>query len=148
MGVMVGNMQASRENITVLLVEDNEIDIMGVQRAFTQSHLPNPIVVARNGEEALTMLRDGKSVAKPYMILLDLNMPRMNGIEFLREARKDPALKPSIVFVLTTSKAPEDVDSAYAHNIAGYIVKEAGTGGFINAVGLLDYYSRIVEFPD
>jgi CheY-like chemotaxis protein len=140
-------MAAKKENITILLVEDNDVDVMGVKRAFNQSNLQNPIVVARNGLEALEKLRDGVSVKKPYLVLLDLNMPRMNGIEFLQEARRDPNLQSSIVFVLTTSKAQDDKDRAYKHNIAGYLTKEKGTAGFIDAVGLLDRYTSVVEFP-
>lgn len=133
--------------VSVLLVDDDAVDVMGVQRAFRQSELQNTIVVASNGLEALEKLRDGKSISRPYMVLLDLNMPKMNGIEFLEEARSDPDLKSSIIFVLTTSKDSEDKEKAYKHNIAGYIVKDRTTGGFINAAGLLSQYSRVVEFP-
>lgn len=131
---------------TVLLVDDDEIDIMGVKREFKRSNLENPVVVASNGLEALEKLRNG-SVPYPRMILLDLNMPKMNGIEFLKEARRDPELKETIIFVLTTSNAEEDKRAAYAHNIAGYIVKDRSSGGFVDAADLLDKYSRVVEFP-
>ncbi|MCD8526094.1 MAG: response regulator [Alphaproteobacteria bacterium] len=143
----MGTKVHQKEDVTVLVVEDNDIDVMGIQRAFSRAELSNPVVIARNGVEALDKLRDGASVPKPYMILLDLNMPRMNGIEFLHETRNDPALKSSIVFVLTTSKDQSDKSKAYEHNVAGYIVKERGNSEFIDAAELLNYYTRVVEFP-
>ena len=135
------------KNVTVLVVEDDEVDIMGIRRAFKDSNLINPIVVAPDGHEALAMLRDGTTIAKPYIVLLDLNMPRMSGLEFLEEARRDPKLKESVVFILTTSNAPDDKKTAYAHNIAGYIVKNGTTGGFIDAASLLNHYARVCELP-
>ena len=139
-------MQTKREAVTVLLVEDDEVDVMGVRRAFKKSHIENNIVVATDGQDALTKLRDGKSVPRPYLVLLDLNMPRMSGIEFLEAARQDPGLHGSIVFVLTTSKDERDKQKAYNYNVAGYIVKERMEQGFINAAGLLDQYTQINEF--
>lgn len=137
----------SKDLLTILLVEDNEIDVMGVKRAFRQSECPYPIVVARNGVEALEKLREGKDVKKPYLILLDLNMPRMNGIEFLEEVRGDQQLKSSIIYILTTSKAPDDKEKVYRHNVAGYIVKEVGDGGFIDVASFMEHYCNTVEFP-
>jgi CheY-like chemotaxis protein len=134
-----------REDITIFLVEDNEVDVMGVQRAFKKSNFPNPIVVAGNGQEALSKLRDGKSVPRPYLVLLDLNMPKMNGIEFLEEIRKDNELRSAIVFVLTTSNATDDRNKTSEQNVAGYIVKGKETGGFINVVNLLNQYAQVCE---
>ncbi|HYD18419.1 MAG TPA: response regulator [Patescibacteria group bacterium] len=142
------NIQAgtTSDNVTVLIVDDDEVDVMGVRRAFVKSGLDNPLVVVENGQAALDKLREDE-VAKPYLVLLDLNMPRMGGIEFLCEARKDARLHKAIVFVFTTSKAEEDKCRAYQHNVAGYIVKDRSAGGFINAVELLHKYARNVEFP-
>ena len=140
-------MSSLRNKVSVLLIEDNEVDVMGVKRAFSQSKLDNPIIVASDGREALEKLRDGKSVNKPYLVLLDLNMPRMNGIEFLQEARKDPALRSAIIFVLTTSNTPEDKNKAYSHSIAGYMVKNSTQGGFIDAASMLNHYASLIEFP-
>lgn len=136
----------AQKTVNVLLVDDDEVDIMGVKREFKKSDFSNPVVVANNGLEALEKLRDG-SVAHPCMVLLDLNMPKMNGLEFLSEVRQDPTLKEMIVFVLTTSKAENDIKKAYAHNIAGYIVKDRTDEGFINTASLLDQYTKLVEFP-
>jgi CheY-like chemotaxis protein len=132
--------------VTVLLVDDDDVDVMGVKRAFSELKIANPIVVAGNGIEAFEILR-GEKINRPFLILLDLNMPRMNGIEFLEEIRKDPHFMDSVVFVLTTSKAEEDRCEAYKHNVAGYIVKEHVGKGFLNAVELLDHYWRVVEMP-
>lgn len=132
--------------LTVLLVEDDEVDIMAVKRAFDKAKIANPVIVAHDGIEALEKLRSG-DVSRPFLILLDLNMPRMNGLEFLDEIRNDDDLKASVVFVLTTSKAEEDKWAAYQRNIAGYIVKENVGREFLDAVSLLDHYWRVVELP-
>lgn len=136
----------SPTDITILLIEDDEVDVMGVRRAFDDYGLTNPIEVVPNGMDALEKLRAG-SIKSPYLVLLDLNMPRMNGIEFLHIIRNDPMLQKMIVFVLTTSRAPEDKDKAYRHNVAGYLTKDGASGGYINAAHLLDQYARIVELP-
>ena len=137
----------NKDGVTILLVEDDEVDVMGVERAFKQSNLNHAIIVAPDGQEALKKLRDGKSVPHPYLMLLDLNMPRMNGLEFLAEIRQDPELHNAIVFVLTTSSDSGDKQKAYQHNIAGYIVKGLFGESFINTAGLLDLYTQINEFP-
>jgi CheY-like chemotaxis protein len=134
------------DQVRILLVEDDDVDIMGIRRAFGHAKIANPIIVARDGVEALQKLRAGE-VPRPYLILLDLNMPRMNGLEFLAELRADAALRDSIVFVLTTSQAEEDMCAAYQRNIAGYLVKENVGREFLDAVGLLDCYWRVIEFP-
>jgi len=132
---------------TILLVEDDDIDAMSVMRAFNKLRIANPIVRAKDGMIALELLRNG-TVTKPYIMLLDLNMPRMGGLEVLTELRKDENLKNSIVFVLTTSKDDEDKLAAYDQNIAGYIVKEKLQHGFDELVKLLDHYWRLVELPE
>jgi CheY-like chemotaxis protein len=136
----------SHEEITVLLVDDDDVDVMGVKRAFAKARIRNTIVVARDGLEALEYLRSG-AVKKPYLILLDLNMPRMSGLEFLETIRGDSKLKDAIVFVLTTSKSEQDKWAAYQRNIAGYIVKENVGTEFLDAISLLDMYWKIIEFP-
>lgn len=137
---------ALSKEVTVLLVDDDEVDVMGVHRAFKDLKIGNPIAHAEDGMRALQILRNGE-IKRPFLVLLDLNMPRMNGIEFLQEIRSDENLKDTIVFVLTTSKAEEDRHKAYKQNVAGYIVKESVGSGFLNAVELLDHYWRVVEMP-
>ncbi|MGE4322202.1 MAG: response regulator [Sphingobium sp.] len=136
--------------VNLLLVEDDEVDVQGLKRAFAKSRIANPITVARDGIEALEMLRGEnghEKLPKPHLILLDLNMPRMNGIEFLETIRADDDLKCSVVFMITTSKADEDKARAYGHNVAGYIVKQDPANTFMEAVSLLEHYWKIVEFP-
>lgn len=135
------------KHATILLVEDDDIDAMCVQRAFQKLKIGNPIVRAKDGVEALDLLKED-SVSRPFLILLDLNMPRMGGLEMLEELRNTPQLKNNVVFVLTTSKDDEDKFAAYDKNIAGYILKENLQNGFDELVKLLDHYWRIVELPD
>lgn len=140
----------SSGTVNVLLVEDNEVDVEGIQRAFQRYKIRNPVVVARDGIEALDMLRgggDAASIPRPYMILLDLNLPRMDGIEFLEELRRDSALHDSIVFVLTTSQEDDDKLASYNLNVAGYMVKSRVGEGFMGLCEMLDCYWRIIEFP-
>jgi CheY-like chemotaxis protein len=137
--------------VNLLLVEDDEVDVQGLKRAFAKSRIGNPITVARDGIEALEFLRgeNGRTkLSKPVLILLDLNMPRMNGLEFLEAIRADEDLKKSIVFMITTSKAEEDKARAYEQHVAGYIVKQDPANTFMQAVALLEHYWRIVEFPE
>lgn len=136
--------------IRVLLVDDDEVDRMAVRRAFAELKIANPITVSDDGLHALDILRgnDPIKLERPYVIILDLNMPRMNGIEFLHELRADPGLKDAVVFVLTTSNDDEDKVAAYRHNIAGYILKSDVANGFMQAVSMLDHYWRVVELVE
>ena len=130
----------------ILLVEDDDIDALSVMRAFSKLKIANPIVRAKDGIEALEILKN-QEIEHPYLILLDLNMPRMGGLELLNTLRNDPSLETSVVFVLTTSKDDEDKLAAYKQHIAGYIVKEKLDDGFEDLVKLLDHYWRLVELP-
>lgn len=136
--------------VHLLLIEDDQVDAEAIQRAFRQQRIANPFIVVPDGVEALKALRgeDGYDpVPKPYLILLDLNMPRMNGIEFLQALRRDPELQRSIVFVLTTSDREEDKLAAYEEHVAGYILKSRAGEDFLEVIKLLRTYWRIVEFP-
>ncbi len=137
--------------ISILLVEDDEVDVMNIQRAFKKNHITNPVHVAGNGLEALAMLRglDGreKLTPAPKIILLDINMPKMNGIEFLTELRTDPELRAISVFVLTTSDEEKDRVAAYDMNVAGYILKPVEPGKFMEAVKTLDVFWSLIELP-
>ena len=139
----------SDKTVTFLLVEDDEIDIEAVQRGFGELRIANPLIVARDGVEALEILRGDEKppLKQPYMILLDLNMPRMNGIEFLAKLREDSVHRDAIVFVLTTSKSDEDRVAAYDKHVAGYIIKSDIREGFDRALDMVDKYWRVVEFP-
>jgi len=135
----------------LLLVDDDEIDVMTVQRAFKKNNITNELFVATNGLEALAMLRGNDNFpiipTDRRLILLDLNMPKMGGIEFLRELRADPVLKPTPVIVLTTSNEEKDKVEAYNLNVAGYIVKPVTFSKFVEAVGTLNKYWTFSEMP-
>lgn len=135
------------KQLHILLVEDDEVDILNVKRAFEKNKITNPLYVASHGLEALAMLRDGSVPNKRRIVLLDLNMPRMNGIDFLRELRKDPELHTIPVVVLTTSNAERDKVDAYDLNVAGYLVKPVTFPGFAELMATLNKYWMLVEIP-
>ncbi len=136
--------------VSLLLVEDDEMEVITLKRAMKALKLANPLLRAGDGIEALDILRgkNGREKLKPpYIILLDINMPRMNGLEFLAEVREDSELRASIIFVLTTSSADEDIMKSYDHNVAGYIVKGDAETTLYKAFSMLDYYWTLVQFP-
>lgn len=142
--------QGGTTAVTILLVEDDDGDAKAVRRAFDKAKIANPIQRAQDGIEALELLRGdsgAKKVKNPVLLLVDLNMPRMNGIELVRTLRNDPELRRTIVFLLTTSKSEEDIAAAYDLNVAGYIVKQNAGVDFLNLVGMIDSYWKIVELP-
>ena len=135
----------TEQNATVLIVEDDEVDVELVTRGLKKRSLPFGVHAMTDGSRALEFLRQELTPdqRQRLIILLDLNMPRMNGHEFLAELRRDETLRNSIVFVLTTSSLDADRSNAYSNNVAGYFVKS-------NIEGLLDMlgiYADHVEFP-
>lgn len=144
------NMQEEKL-INILLVEDDSVDVMNVQRAFKKNNITNPLHIAFNGVEALNMLRGTNGKPKlnpmPRIILLDINMPKMNGLEFLRELRMDTELKSISVFVMTTSNDDQDKIEAYSLNVAGYILKPLSFEKFVNVVAVLSNYWKLCEQP-
>jgi len=143
---MSGELRDYKE-VTILLVDDDDVDAMGVNRALKKLKILNPIVRACNGMEGLVLLRDPDAIRRPYIILLDINMPCMTGLEMLAELRKDANLSSSVVFILTTSKTDEDKCAAYQQHIAGYIVKNQVGDGFTQVMEMLECYWRVVELP-
>ncbi len=131
----------------ILLVEDDQIDQMNVKRAFERNKIMNPLYIAENGVEALEMLRDGRVPGERRLILLDLNMPRMNGIEFLKNLRADPNLGHTPVVVLTTSNDEQDKVNAYDFNVAGYLLKPVTFTNFVELTAALNKYWTLVELP-
>ena len=138
-----------QHEVRILLVEDDEIDAEAVIRGFRAAKIANDITVARDGVEALQMLRGvgEEGLPRPNIVLLDLNMPRMNGIEFLEELRRDPEFTDTVVFVLTTSIAEEDRNRSYQEHVAGYMVKSDVGPSFKKAVGMLKRYWTTVVLP-
>ena len=137
----------SGELLNILLVEDDDVDVMNVKRAFEKNHITNPLFVAHDGVEALAQLRGGEIPKGRRIVLLDLNLPRMNGIEFLREVRNDPHLRSIPVVVLTTSNDDVDKIEAYKLNAAGYLVKPVTFANFCEAMVTLNKYWMLVELP-
>lgn len=133
-------------NTPILLVEDDQVDVMTVKRALKEIHVTNPVVNVENGEEALKYLRDPKSV-KPCIILLDLNMPIMNGIEFMQVAKRDAQLKRIPVVVLTTSEEQQDKVSSFDLGVAGYMAKPVDYRQFVEVMRTIDAYWTISELP-
>jgi len=130
-----------------LLVEDDSVDAMTVKRAFKDLKVLNPLVLTANGEEALQYLRS-KSNKKPCVTLLDLNMPKMNGIEFLKVVKADEVLKKIPVVVLTTSKEESDIVESFKLSVAGYIVKPVDYKKFVEAIRAIELYWTLSELPD
>ena len=136
-----------KKTLHILLVEDDEVDILNVRRAFEKNKITNPLYVAANGLEALNMLRGGQVPASRRIVLLDLNMPKMNGIDFLRELRRDMKLRSIPVVVLTTSNAEKDKVEAFNLNVAGYLVKPVTFPSFVDLMAALNKYWTLVDMP-
>jgi CheY-like chemotaxis protein len=140
----------TNQALNILLVDDDDVSAESVMRSLGKSGVDFPVVLAENGVVALDILRGRhpeSQVCDPYVILLDLNMPRMNGFEFLTELRKDSELSSAVVFVLTTSDIPADIVRAYQENIAGYMVKSAVGPQFMRLVNFLEKYREANSFP-
>ena len=133
--------------LNILLVDDDEVDVMTVRRAFTKANIANQLYVATDGIEALALLRTEGIPTSRRLVLLDLNMPRMSGIEFLREVRADPALQALTVVVLTTSNEDRDRVDAYQLNVAGYLLKPVTFAAFADVMATLNKYWTLMEMP-
>jgi CheY-like chemotaxis protein len=133
--------------LNILLVEDDEVDVMNVKRAFERNNVSNPLFVAGNGLEGLEILRGDEMPRERRLVLLDLNMPKMNGIEFLQALRADPELAATPVVVLTTSNDDQDKIDAYNLNVAGYLLKPVTFSNFCERMTTLNKYWTLVEMP-
>ena len=136
-----------RSTKPILLVEDDQVDAMTVKRALKDIKVTNRLDITNNGEEALAFLKNPEN-EKPGIILLDLNMPKMNGIEFLRIAKSDDDLKKIPVVVLTTSKEEQDKVSSFNLGVAGYMIKPVDYLKFVEVVKTIDLYWTLSELPD
>lgn len=136
------------ERVTnILLVDDDVVDVMNVRRAFERGHITNPLWTAVDGIEGLALLRSGKIPAERRVVLLDINMPRMSGLEMLREMRADPALQMIPVVMLTTSNDDRDLIEAYRLNVAGYLLKPVTFVAFVELMTAMNQYWTLVELP-
>ncbi len=140
-----------RENIPILLVEDDDVDAENVVRAFKKNKINNPLYITGNGEEALALLKreglysDPKTYEIPGIVLLDINMPVMNGIEFLRIIKSEDEFKHIPVVVLTTSKEESDRTESFKLSVAGYILKPVDFKDFIEVIETIDHYWTLSE---
>lgn len=144
-------MTSASSTVNILLVEDDHVDTQAFMRSLAKQKIVNPVLIARDGIEALEILRgqNGKqSISRPYVIMLDLNMPRMDGFQFLAAVREDPELRTSLIFVLTTSNDEKDKAQAYDHLIAGYFLKSDVADGFMNIVQMIEHFVLVVQFPN
>lgn len=130
--------------VTILLVEDDDVDIKALKWAFNKLRILNPVEVARDGVEAWEILQ---AMPRPFLIITDINMPRMNGLELLKKIRQSEELRDSIVFVLTTSNDEQDKFDAYNLNVAGYMLKSDMGTSFMRAIELVENYWKVVELP-
>lgn len=135
-----------RSKKPILLVEDDEVDVLTVRRALRDLEVENELVVAGNGEEALEILKDPDQV-QPCIILLDLNMPRMNGLEFLRHVREKSCARGVPIVVLTTSRQDRDIVDGFDLNVAGYMVKPVDYRKFVEVIHAIDLYWTLSELP-
>lgn len=143
-------MAQRRYPVTILLVEDDDVEAERVTRAFRHAGCDLAIRRAWDGIEALAILRreTPPPLDSPVIVLLDLKMPRMDGIQFLDELRADASLRQTLVFVLTTSQNEQDRIRAYERQVAGYILKTKARAGFSEVVHMLDNYSKLIDFPE
>jgi CheY-like chemotaxis protein len=136
----------SENMYNILVVEDDEVDRINIERAFKKGRIINTLYFAKDGQEALDLIH-AKQVKIPLLILLDLNMPRMNGIDFLKNLRATPGWETVPVVVLTTSNMEKDKVDAYNMMVAGYVVKPVELSDFIDAVSRIGSYWSLCEFP-
>ena len=130
----------------ILLVEDDVVDVLTVKRAMRELKITNSLLVAGNGEEALEILKNPDTPI-PALILLDINMPRMNGIEFLEHAKSDAQLRTIPVVMLTTSEADRDRVESFKLGVAGYMLKPVDYGRFVETIRTVHVYWTLSQMP-
>jgi CheY-like chemotaxis protein len=134
-------------NTNILLVDDDTVDVMNLERAFARGKISNPVFVASNGLDALSLLRSPGFPKNRVLVLLDINMPKMNGMEFLRALRADPILSSTTVVVLTTSNEERDRVEAYKLNVAGYLLKPITSSSLVDLATTMNQYWSLMEMP-
>ena len=140
---------SAMEKIKVMLVDDEEVDFINVKRAFKKNNLDHTLEYQSNGLDAIKHLRSIQNpIDLPQVVLLDINMPKMNGHEFLTEVRADTRLKHIVVYVLTTSSQNRDIDKAYQNQVSGYFIKPLDYEEFKLIVKKLDELWKVQRFPD
>jgi CheY-like chemotaxis protein len=137
----------ARRPIDILLVEDEELAALNVERALAGCPDVSSVLIARDGHHALELLRAGVVSRDRLVVLLDLHMPRMGGLEFLRELRRDEALRRVPAVVLTTSRDPRDQEESWSRHIAGYVVKPRTMAELRECLTSLSSYFAHIRFP-
>ncbi len=141
---------ATGKVLNILLVEDDAFDVLKVKRGLQAEAIRHRLWTATDGQHALRILRGAPGVVaipQPCVVVLDLDLPGMDGLSFLEELRQDPALKRTVVFVLTGSSLSQDKVNSYNFNIAGYILKSRADDGLRASLSALVAYCRAVELP-
>ena len=143
----------SKKPFAVLMAEDEAHDIIATKRAWKTSHIVNPLYIVNNGEECLDFLhqrgkyRDPQSAPRPGILLLDIKMPKMDGLSVLKHVREDDGLHRLPVIMLTSSKAEEDRLKSYDLGVNAYIVKPVGFANLSEAVRTINLFWELVELP-
>jgi len=132
------------QQVSILVVEDDEIDVKALLKAFKKLRIANPVTIAKDGLEGWEALQ---TMPRPFLVIMDINMPRMNGLELLRKMRGDKKFHDTIVFILTTSTDEKDKFEAYDLNVTGYMLKSDMGTSFIRAIEMVEKYWRVIEFP-
>lgn len=144
----------NKKPFVVLVAEDNQHDIVATKRAWKQNNIANPLYIVRDGEECLDYLyqrgrySEPSSAPRPGILLLDIKMPKMDGLAVLKQIREDEKLHRLPVVILTTSKAEEDRLKSYDLGANAYIVKPVGFQNFAEAVRTINLFWELVELPE
>ena len=136
-----------RSSRSILLIEDDEVDIKNIERVFKEAEISNNLAICNNGEEALAYLEKNKVVDRPCLIMMDLNMPRMNGKEFLLELKINDHFKMIPVIVFSTSEEERDVEDCFRSGVAGYFIKPLDYTEFLKMIQAINVYWRYSEMP-
>ncbi|HOO76177.1 MAG TPA: response regulator [Tepiditoga sp.] len=137
-----------KNNKKILLAEDDIIDVMTIKRALKEINITNPLIIKENGEEALNYLMSIEKNEYPCIIISDINMPKLNGIEFLKEIKKNDELKRIPFVILTTSKEEADKCESFNLGVSGYMIKPVDYINFVEVVKTINLYWTISELPD
>lgn len=132
--------------VSILVIEDDDIDYKAIERNFKKVGIDTAIIRAKDGLHGLEILQS-RSINEPYIVLLDLNMPRMGGLEFLKHIRNDDNTRNLVVFILSTSDMPSDVQASYYHNVAGYFLKSICGKQIRKVSELIKHYQSCVLLP-
>ncbi len=137
----------STDALNILIIDDDDVDIMALKRVFRHLNQNHQIHCCRDGQEALDYLTNVTPIQKPTVVLLDLNMPRLGGLEFLATIRRHPKWYSLYTFILTTSDNPDDVRKAYEYNVAGYFKKPLDPSQFSRQIQILDEFLKTAILP-